>query len=245
MAVEKRYAELFCFDYPNRDANGNIMVDENGNTLYFRTIRNFYFFGEVFNPIGYSAWPYKNNVPSIAMNRCMVGRDDVFVFIGHGAPGAIAFYNDEGEVRGVIAVRDLEHLYVGIDNAAISSISSNGLALARIIFYLGCETGVPFNPAGTNFSYNLVDETFEKGAHFVLGCTEILYNTHTDEWLEYFLDLIDNGFSVGAAIDGAKTALGRIEVRYDNAFGEEEVFPYEEIPLYCRGDQSQYLNMPS
>jgi hypothetical protein len=59
------------------------------------------------------------------------------------------------------------------------------------------------------------------------------------------LDFVNQGASVGVAVELATDFLGDIEVRYDNEFGIEQVFPYERIPLYWRGDESQYLNMPS
>lgn len=40
-----------------------------------------------------------------------------------------------------------------------------------MVLYLGCQTG-----AQHTSGYNLVDVTFDKGVHFVLGVTEIIYN---------------------------------------------------------------------
>ena len=219
MAVPKQYAEFFCHEYPI----GNDLFQTNLNYTYFRN---------VFNSLNYAtSWSYTNNTATAAYN-CMTKRDDVFIFSGHGNAGMIAFYEEEngaGICTGSISSN--AWITAGEDNKYISSIEANGLNHARAIIYFGCETGKTFNR--NNLSYhNLVDETFEKGAHFVLGVEEVIYANHHNEWLEYFLDAINSGMNIVESVEYAKNTLGPITVEGVN---------YAKIPLYTRGDDSQYL----
>ena len=218
--MEKRYAEMFCFDYP-------IML--HGNTSHFKTDRSLMEFRNVFDSKGYFSWSYENNSASAAFS-CLTGRDDVFVFIGHGSPGRICFYDNNGLITGSIVARPLVSC-IG-EKKIIGNLDDNALAHTRMVLYLGCQTG-----AQHTSGYNLVDVTFDKGAHFVLGVTEIIYNTHVNDWLEYFLTAIDEGANVSIAISLAQQALGRIEVEGENGM----INAYEPFPIYYKGDMNQYF----
>ena len=167
MKVEKRYADFFYFDYPAGDANGDGIIDN------FYTGSNSSLFTSVFNSIDYTPSTRENPTASYAYEK-LTTRDDVFIFAGHGAPGMIGFYDYNGTLTGgILSHSAVAPLSMGSDRKIINSISDNGLAETRMVLYLGCETGVDF--VRTYTRYNLVDYTYDKGAHFVLGTTEILF----------------------------------------------------------------------
>lgn len=98
--------------------------------------------------------------------------------------------------------------------------------------YLGCQTG-----AQHTSGYNLVDVTFDKGVHFVLGVTEIIYNTHVNDWLECFLESVRQGANIDLAIEIAQDVVGEIEVTDENGV----IHTYEPFPIYYKGDTNQYF----
>ena len=218
--MEKRYAEMFCFDYP-------IMM--HGNTDHFQTDRSLMEFRNVFDAKGYFSWSYENNSASAAFS-CLTDRDDVFVFIGHGSPGRICFYDNNGLITGSIVARPLVSC-VG-EKKIIGNLDDNALANTRMVLYLGCQTGAPHTSG-----YNLVDVTFDKGAHFVLGVTEIIYNTHMSDWLQYFLEAIDEGANIDTAIYVAQDIINAIQVTDENGV----VHTYDPFPIYYKGDTNQYF----
>ena len=219
MAVPKQYAEFFCHEYP---IGGDL----------FQTNLNFMYFRDVFNSLNYAtSWSYENNSATAAYN-CMTKRDDVFIFSGHGNAGMIAFYKEEngaGICTGSISTNVWSS--TGEDNKYIISIEENGLNHARAIIYFGCNTGAT-NYGSPGAATNLVDETFEKGAHFVLGVEAVINTNHHNEWIRSFLENIEQGYNIEDSIYFATEELGSITV---------EGVSYTEIPLYIRGDDSQYL----
>lgn len=230
MAVEKRSAELFCHDYMYKNGEGN--------SIHFDTSENYDYFKDVFGALAYSSISYENPTSVNAYNH--LWQDDVFVFVGHGGSGRIAFSTDENVVTG----RILAHSNMGFSGTApfyISDLDDNKLSLTRCVLYLGCSTGTDFsNNQGT---YNLVDATFEKGAHFVLGTTETLYTSQMNDWLQYFLTALYNGDNIYEALEYANYELGEITVPYDKADGTEGYKEVDGLPIYCVGDQIQYLDI--
>ena len=230
MAVPLQYAEFFSFDYPLEGHR----FQTNANYAYFKTVFDSYNYA--------TSWSYENNY-AFAAYDCMTKRDDVFVFAGHGAPGQIAFFNFEGICTGAISATFgiRPSAVTATDIKYISDIEANGLSHARAIIYLGCETGANRSVG----SVNLVDRTFNKGAHFVLGVKVVVYASHHNEWLQYFLDNIELGYNIEESIHYATEDLGQImvDLNNDEVFDEDE--RYEEIPLYTRGDSSQYLAIPN
>lgn len=120
--------------------------------------------------------------------------NDVFTFIGHGAAisgqscATIGFQNSSGNYNGCITANSTILEGLSIDNHTIYSIdalSKNALALERCVLYLGCETGVSYVTGG--ISYNLVDSTYNKGAHFVLGTLEEISVDEANYFLNIFL----------------------------------------------------------
>ena len=231
MAVPLQYAELFGHYYP-------IGNDDNE---YFNTNRNYTYFRTVFNSYDYAtSWSYTNNTPTAAYN-CMTKRDDVFVFAGHGDNGSITFFNDEGENRGCLAINSTfaDDANLGADRKYISMIDYNGLSHARAIIYLGCETGSEVG------AYNIVDKTFEKGAHFVLGIKQIVCDDDLDDWLKYFLKGIAQGKNIDETMDYVDQNVRDFDVTWKDDNGQTHTTVYETMPIYIRGDSSQYLAIPN
>ena len=108
MAVQKGYAEFFCLEYPITG-----VVDP------FITSKNYSYFWNVFDNIGYFSWSYIGNTPTAAYN-CMTRRDEIFIYAGHGTNGMIAFIDPKGVLKGSISVN--EWVKTGNDNQYISSI---------------------------------------------------------------------------------------------------------------------------
>lgn len=231
MAVNQRDAELFCHDYYYTDDGINRHFDTSANKSYFKII---------LNGLGYSSYSYVNPSAATAYGYLRYN-DDVFVSTGHGGPGIISFSIDGNVSTGAIAVNSsvASRYNVGSDRQYINSLANNELAQARCVIYLGCNTGKSITLTGT--TYNLVDATFAKGAHFVLGTTETLYTTQTNNWLTYFLDAIAAGLSISQAMVRANSELGTIIVPYDKADGTEGEKNVYGLPSYYCGDTIQYL----
>ena len=230
IAVEQRSAELFCHDYYYTDG---------GHTIHFDTSVNSTYFCNVFDDIEYSSNSYENPSSSFAYSE-MSDYDDIFVFMGHGESGRIGFYTTDNIVTG----RILAHLNMGFYSPSpfyISTMTKNKLCLNRCVIYLGCRTGTDYI-VGSN-TYNLVDATYEKGAHFVLGTTEKLYTTQINDWIGYFLDAVADGMNISGAIISANDELGTIIVPFtnpDETEGEKSVYG---LPSYYVGDKIQYLDI--
>ena len=215
MAVQKGYADIYGFN--QRDGNktksgGSGLIDSTAQFDNFKT---------TMNNIGYISEKYVDKPTSDAYTSLQTC--DIFVYVGHGDNGMLVFRPDptvitpEGRIiaNSSITCSDPNTFY-------INEMRTNALAKARCVLYLGCKTGADFLIENTK--YNLVDATFEQGAHFVLETTEEIIDVQTDEWLEYFLDLVSYGFDIYYCIEQTN------EILVENA-----------LPLYCRGDQSQRL----
>lgn len=231
MAVNKRYAELFCHDYN--------YINDSGNERHFDTSKNYEYFKDVFRGLDYSSISYKNPNSSDAY-RYLRRDDDIFVYMGHGGSGRIAFAKEGNSITGRI-LADSNMNFSSISPYYISDLDDNELALSRCVIYLGCSTGT-FYTNGTK-RYNLIDSTYDKGAHFVLGTTETLYTIQINNWMEYFLDEIKAGNNIQDAIINANLTLGDIEVPYTKDDGSDAYKLVYGLPTYCVGDSTQYLNI--
>ncbi|MBP5632851.1 MAG: DNRLRE domain-containing protein [Clostridia bacterium] len=230
MVAEQRSAEMYCHDY---------YYIEEGYIVHFDTSVNSSYFNSVCDEMGYTSNSYENSSSTSAYST-MKNSDDIFVFMGHGGSGRIAFYTTGNIVTG----RILANSNMPFSNPSpyyISDLSKNELCANRCVLYLGCSTGTDYE-IGT-VSYNIVDATYEKGAHFVLGTTEILYDNQLNDWIAYFLDALSEGMNISAAIISANDELGTIIVPYynpDGTLGEKSVFG---LPSYYAGDRIQYLDI--
>lgn len=194
MAVEKRAAHLFSFQYSGFDTTKN-------NGLYRTTMSD----------LGYDAFAdLINKTPSVAYSK-LCSSDDVFVFRGHGNKGLIAFYNSYGSRIGAIAVN--AYVSSNTNSCYIDSCTKNQLASLRCVMYLGCKTGADYlHSTGT---YNLVDSTFDKGAHFVLGTTQDVITSASNAFLEGFLnELNENNSNLLTCINKGLLASAGYPITY-------------------------------
>ena len=216
------YADVFSHNYPYID---------NGHSLIYDTTDNDVRFEEIFDEkFGYTTSTTTNSTTSNAYTILRRNNQQVFVFRGHGLPGGIAFMSGEGNTDGfILANSNMGYLssyyYVG-------DCTDNELSSLRCVLYLGCSTGLD------DRGYNLVDETYKKGAHFVLGTTETMYTHNNDLWLEYFLDAVSDGLCIDDACESANESIGTILIPLDDGQTKE----YDGLPAYTLGDRIQYLD---
>ena len=163
--------------------------------------------------IGYNTYSYKN--PKASLAASLMKNSSIWCFRGHGSAGRVVFYDTNGNETGNIVAVNLNYN----NQEIVSSFANNSLAKAKCIMYIGCSTGV-----STSSGYNLVSETYKKGAHCVIGTTETVYTATATEWTEYFC----NWASTGSA-----TIADCIE--YAN-------LSYLGFPLYIKGDSNCKIN---
>lgn len=198
-------------------------------------------FEETMSDLGYSTDQH-NNCTALFMYNAL-NADDVFLYVGHGGEGRLNVCTNDNEIQSRICANDImRELDRQLEHRYINRKSDNELAQARCVFYLACNSGVDYVDSNGD-RCNLVDETFDKGAHFVLGTTASITDEVTDEWLLYFLSLLSEGFDLGFCIDTANEFLGTIQLNANNIDGETIVITTEGLPLYCRGDREQYLRV--
>lgn len=218
MAVEKGDADIFSFKYTYTN-------DEN-ETRTFNTSQQDATFETAMEKWGYDSYIECNASAALAY-ICLCDRDDVFIFNGHGTAGALAFYDEDGEDFGTFAVDT--YLIPNSQNRYISECEANELSSLRCVLYLGCSTGVDYSDLFD--TYNLVTATYNKGAHFVLGTTEIVYTDDSDNFLKGFLSGVSENKNLAECIqrgiDKAGTSVASDTGRY---------------PIVYIGDTIQYLS---
>ena len=175
-SAEKSYADIFSFNYNNYDSTAN-------DNKFISTL----------DSIGYYAYNNVNNDAYTAYES-LTEYDDIFVFRGHGGPGRIAFFNQNGNIEGRIISNPVVGENISSSKYYISTLPNNALANLRVVLYIGCDTGTTLTINGV--SYNLVDETFKKGAHYVLGTTQAVVVTDSNSFLEGFLNGVAKGKNV-------------------------------------------------
>lgn len=236
------YANYYTQNYAIHDDDGDIInyFETDGNNNYFCTT-----FGTNF---GYSAAATINSRANNAYNVLCRDNQQVFATHGHGDPGLIRFSVDDNiAIGGIYAERALAFEYdTGNDNWFVSDLSQNALHNLRCVIYLGCNTGADITVSGN--TYNLVDTTYEKGAHFVLGITESITAEQGDQWMEYFLNYLNDGWNIGEACKRANSELGQIVIPENISYAGENVIITNQtsngLPIYKIGDEIQYLDLP-
>ena len=79
----------------------------------------------------------------------------------------------------------------------------------------------------------LITSTFNKGAHFVLGTTQIVYVQDSNAILSAFLDEVSEGNSVEGSVTSAWLSVGNDVRQEDGSLGY--------YPITYTGDGMQYL----
>jgi hypothetical protein len=179
-------------------------------------------FQNAFEGLGYTVNTYTNSSAQTAYPR--LENSDVFVYFGHGQTALLSFHSSTGSSNGYIIADS--RMMDSNDVYAVSSFENNALSDLRCVLYIGCQTGVNFG------DYNLVDETYKKGGHFVLGVTIDATNANAKTWLDGFLGSIGSHRSIADAI-----------IAGDAALDEKEINPAIKFPLYYIGDSKQHLNL--
>lgn len=176
--VVKNDADMYGFKYVDSDNED------------FNTTGSFSTFKSKYESALYKAFTFTNVGADTAYQN--MKSDSIWVFAGHGiyvnqdkksVPMAtVGFFDNKGAYHsggGYITA----HSNISKENP-ISSLGANALSKAKCIFYLGCGTGVGFTK--NNVTYNLVDETYKKGAQFVLGTKAVTYTNDIADWNKKF-----------------------------------------------------------
>ncbi len=191
MAVDKGTSTIFSMQYSGFDTTAN-------NTLYTTSL----------SAVGYVSESFVGVAPSVAYASLL--NAGVFAFRGHGFPGSISFHDTEGTAIGKIKVIGTS-LY-NPEDRYVTSCSANELASLRCVLYIGCKTGV--STYLDQVEYNLVTDTYKKGAHFVLGTTETVYTSESNAFLKGFLDGVSEGKSLYECIQDGLSAEPGYPVTY-------------------------------
>ena len=205
----------------------------------FNTYEKNGFFTESFDALGYNEHADDNVTYDTAFDSLCYS--DVFIYSGHGLPGAIYFYDSNGEAKGSIGANSNIETYFPSTSKYIDSQISN-LDNSRVVIYMACHTGK--DVVGMNGkTYNLVDSTFEKGAHFVLGTTVAVSVSAMNKWFEIFFTTISNEnisdyglleYAINAANNGGGY---NIKIRKE----DPNSLTVDTLPTYSRGETNQYL----
>ena len=194
-------------DLENFDTSAN-------NTLFKDTLSDFgYTSNAVINPLPETAYLSMQN-------------SQIFVSRGHGTEGAILFFDEQGNTTGSIVSTIAFPGDAPSPYYAVATLNVNQLAGLRCVLFLGCSTGVDVQGYLTTF--NLVDETYKKGAHFVLGTTETVHVGDSDAFLKGFIEAVDDSSNIENCV---QSAISRVE--------QDGYLHY--YPIYKVGDEKQFL----
>ena len=198
---DKGYADFFCFDYNYYNSNGDLVrYNTTGSFIDFK----YYLEGSGYSNIyrGFNSYPVE------AYNSL---NDDIFVFRGHGLSfirnnesipaSTICFFSQGGISNGYLSTNS-NVVNNNVNNRFIDDLAYNALAKNRCTLYIGCSTGVTYTKTN-GLSYNLVDSTYNKGAHFVLGTTQTTYASQTNVWTIAFFEKVYAGGTIYDCIDYA------------------------------------------
>ena len=186
--VEKHDADFYSFYYQN----GTFL----GLPTYYDTRGAASTFMQKCENMGYCPYHFTNSSAPTAYEY-LKSNDSIWVFRGHGLvtndenenpEATIVFRNENGRYNGYLTANyAIEHCS---QDKAIDSLSSNALAKAQCVIYMGCSTGVSYN------GYNLVTSTYNKGAHFALGTTQTILTGTGDKWTKKFFEKADTGATI-------------------------------------------------
>ncbi len=202
-------ADLYNFDYDGFDTTATQAV-----------------FEETFNTIGYSAYSFTNHTATQALNF-MANYDAIFVFRGHGGAGCLEFHSEDASVNGYIYASSTA---TKTNCGYIGALSENALSDLRCALFIGCSTGRT-NKSGDN----LLDVTYNKGAHFVLGTLDTTYVNNSNAFLTGFLEAVELNYCIEDAIQYALQNAGS-NITWPS-YGYVGYYPVDYI-----GDIYQYLN---
>ncbi len=157
---------------------------------------------------------------------------NILCFIGHGTDAGICFYHDNADYYSVYSKfvanqRVLNGYNKEKDASVMGYYQINELSSVRLVLYIGCYTGKDYTPAGTTTTYNLVDETYKKGAHCVIGAEGLVTLPRCNEWVKTFFQHARDGWCIKDCINYADRLIS------DSGLKDK---------LYIMGDVKQRLD---
>lgn len=212
MTVQKGVADCYSYSYGEFNST-NINID----------VENYY------DSWGYNGFFLENYVDTSDILDFMT-ENDISIFAGLGQAGAIITNPDKSTDTMIMAEYELTE---GFMQQYVYDLPNNAFARSRCIIYLSSCSGI--EDLGNDGSYyNLVDATYAKGAHYVLGFKVTMESDLIKPWLTRFIQEIDNGGSIEYSVEKACVATGL----YDGSATNPDLSNY----IYFRGDGDQYLN---
>lgn len=213
VAVNKGWADYFGYTFDNIDTTeySNYVISQ-------------------YDSMGYNGTQFDNyrNASDILEN---MKYNDITIFAGDGEAGALIVDPNSIDSMGKISA---DYRLSGYDiQAYVSDLPSNSLAKSRCIIYLSSYSGCDAIGEDGN-EYNLVNETYNKGAHYVLGFTKELTEQEIELWLEAFIFNVENGCTINNAVSLANLAAG-----FTTDTNED---PSLNSNIYFVGDGTQHLN---
>lgn len=154
---------------------------------------------------GYTANYAMNSTAANALEK--LSADDVFIFLGHGLRHAATNqYMGIAVIQGGKSDKTSQYLIArravysleGAPYAYIEDLSDNALSRARCVLYVGCGTGVYFN------GYSLLEDTYRKGAHFVMGTAEVVQESNAEIFAKTFCEEANKGSSLNDCFNVAR-----------------------------------------
>ena len=104
-----------------------------------------------------------------------------------------------------------------------NALAPNQLAQERCILYMACSTGLPYMTSWVPpIIYNLVDDTYQKGAHFVLGTTYDIPNTPAIVWEKAFHTRAGSGYKIIDCISYASNQPNSLPLSAFYYLGDEK-----------------------
>ena len=218
----------------------------------YNTTSNFSRFNTVFSQAGYTVTTATNPTPTQTYDA--IQSSEVFLYHGHGLYAAIFHYNSSGSKTGLVGAHNERYTGESGVKKYINLLPENQLSSTRAVFYMACLAGASNSVPNDDGTYaNLVDETYEKGAHFVMGPTLYINSGDNSKWIRHFL----------VALGYLTDELGEDPIIYEkrniqdaiiyandmcniqaHADPDDPYTTYDEYPLYMRGNKFQYLGAP-
>lgn len=226
---EPNNVSITSFEYNMADGE---YISSNDNEGVYNTF---------YSSLGYSNVSILNN-PNVSDSFNQLKSNDVYFYFGHGKPGALLFNRDNDFTYGVISANNTINNYSTYEEKYFirgNSIDGNDdiddnidLSNLSCVFYFGCETGV--TTTGGYYQDNLLNATYDRGAHFVAGSTRKLNNGSVETFVPFLLSYLSSGKSLAEAIDLAQIATGDVYL-------DLETMEVGSFPITYVGDATQYL----
>lgn len=230
MEAKTTYWTLMAVEQGNVDYYGYSYSDNDNDNGFDTTIGSADLI-DVFDDWGYPMSYVGTNETSAENMLFYMTENDISIYAGLGDSGVLILDPNSDE-SGSMIMADYE-LTDGPFQEYVNDLSENALASSRCILYLSSYSGC--DAVGNDYElYNLVNETFEKGAHYVLGFVCEISDDNVLNWLEDFMNGISLGYTINDAVKDANDENG-----FYHGDGDDRVYSGY---VYSRGDGNQYLN---